>query len=49
MPYHLVKVGKGWKVATKEGRTLSKKPLSRAKAERQKRAVEINEGLKNAP
>lgn len=36
MPYHLVKSGKGWKVARKDtGKTFSEKPLSRGAAEKQ--------------
>ena len=41
MPYHLVKSGSGFKVKSESGTLLSKKALSRTKAEKQKIAVDI--------
>ena len=44
MPYNLKKTGKGYKVVTKAtGKTHSKKPLSKAKASAQMRALYANE------
>ena len=45
MPYKVVKSGSGWKVQKKDGgKTYSKKPLSKAKAMAQMRAMYANEG-----
>jgi len=41
MPYTIVKSGSGFKVKSESGTFLSKKALSRTKAEKQKIAVDI--------
>jgi hypothetical protein len=41
MPYTIVKSGSGFKVKSESGTLLSKKALSRTRAERQKTAVTI--------
>ena len=53
MPYSVKKVQGGYKVGLKTGgkmsdgrKTLSKKPLTKAQAEKQKKAVEISEKKK---
>ena len=47
MPYKLKKVEGGFKVAKKsDSKTFSKKPLTKAKAEAQKTAIEISEANK---
>ena len=53
MPYHVVKVTGGYKVAKKDGtklssgkKYLSDRPLTKAQAEKQKKAVEIAESKK---
>jgi len=44
MPYHIKKVGSGFKVFKKgTNKALSKEPMSKAKAEAQMKAVEISE------
>ena len=44
MPYHIKKVGTGFKVFKKgTSKALSKEPMSKAKAEAQMKAVEISE------
>ena len=44
MPYHIKKVGSGFKVFKKgTNKALSKEPLTKAKAEAQMKAVEISE------
>lgn len=44
MPYHVKKVGSGFKVFKKgTNKALSKEPLTKAKAEAQMKAVEISE------
>lgn len=46
MPYKLKKVGSGYKVAKKSGgKTFSKKPMTKKKAEAQMRAMYANESL----
>jgi pimeloyl-ACP methyl ester carboxylesterase len=45
MPYKLKKVDDGYKVESVSGKLLSKKPLSKKQAEKQRIAVSINEGL----
>tara|TARA_R110002167_G_scaffold80385_2_gene220983 strand:- start:863 stop:1123 length:261 start_codon:yes stop_codon:yes gene_type:complete len=47
MPYHIKKVGSGFKVFKKgTNKALSKEPLTKSKAEAQKKAVEISESKK---
>lgn len=53
MPYHVVKVTGGYKVSKKDGskmssgkKYLSDRPLTKAQAEKQKKAVEIAESKK---
>jgi len=49
MPYEVKRVSGGYKVKKKsDGKALSKKPLSKGKAEAQKTAVEISEANKKA-
>ena len=44
MPYHIKKVGSGFKVFKKgTNKALSKEPMSKSKAEAQMKAVEISE------
>ena len=48
MPYKLKKVGSGYKVAKKSGgKTFSKKPQTKKKAEAQMRAIYANESFQN--
>lgn len=42
MPYHLIKVGRGWKVEDDKGRTYSNKPLAKKRAQAQMRALYAN-------
>jgi hypothetical protein len=42
MPFEVVKSGKGYKVRSDSGTYLSKKPMSKKKAEKQKIAVNIS-------
>lgn len=43
MPYTIIHSGRGFKVRSVHGTTLSKKPLSRQKAEKQRTAVQLRE------
>lgn len=42
MPYHLIKVGRGWKVEDDKGRTYSNKPLPKKRATAQMKALYAN-------
>jgi len=42
MPYHIKKVKGGYKVKDDKGKAYSKKPLSKSRAEKQKKALQIN-------
>lgn len=41
MPFQVVKSGRGYRVRSESGTYLSKKPMSKARAEKQKIAVDI--------
>tara|TARA_R110002096_G_scaffold427408_1_gene638089 strand:+ start:2151 stop:2405 length:255 start_codon:yes stop_codon:yes gene_type:complete len=50
MPYHIKKVGTGFKVFKKgTNKALSKEPLTKSKAEAQMKAVEKKEGTHKMP
>jgi len=42
MPYKVVKVKSGYKVKDNKGKAYSKKPLPKSRAEKQKKALQIN-------
>jgi hypothetical protein len=42
----IVKSGKGFKNESKDGKTFSKKPLTKEKAEKQLKAIEVNKHKK---
>jgi len=42
MPYHVKKVKGGYKVKDDKGKAYSKKPMTKLKATKQKKALQIN-------
>jgi hypothetical protein len=42
MPYEIIKSGKGYKVKSESGTLLSKKPLSKTRAEKQRIAATLS-------
>lgn len=46
MPYAVVPIGSGYKVMSQDGRTFSKKPLSKKRAEKQRVAIALSEARK---
>lgn len=46
MPYAVVPVGSGYKVMSPDGRTFSRKPLSKKRAEKQRVAIALSEARK---
>lgn len=43
MPYSIIPVGKGYKVMSQDGRTFSRKPLSKKQAQKQRTAIALSE------
>lgn len=43
MPYTIVPIGRGYKVMSQDGRTFSRKPLSKKQAQKQRTAIALSE------